>query len=232
MIGHPGRATALPNILETRFLQLHERNTAAPSDCSALQRCHPYRTAVRWHSPAIGERGAPQCNRRLAVKSAFLAVLLGLASSLVVAQQPDKSAASDHEAHAKMNERGDKGMGFSQAASTHHFLLKPDGGVIQAEANDPNDTASRASIRMHMRHIARAFSSGDFDIPMFVHDTTPPGVPEMKRLAGKIVYRFEETPAGARVVIATADPEGRAAVYKFLRFQIKEHQTHDPTEAP
>jgi len=39
--------------------------------------------------------------------------------------------------HAKMNERGEKGMGFSQSATTHHFLLKPDGGVIQVETNDP-----------------------------------------------------------------------------------------------
>src|SRR5580698_5275640 len=32
-----------------------------------------------------------------------------------------------------------------------------------------------------MQHIAEAFQSGDFDIPMFVHDTVPPGVPEMKK---------------------------------------------------
>jgi hypothetical protein len=127
-----------------------------------------------------------------------------------------------------MNERGDKGMGFSQGATTHHFLLKPNGGVIQAEANAASDTASRDSIRMHMRHIAHAFSSGDFDIPMFVHDTTPPGVPEMKRLASKISYAYQESPAGARVVITTSDPEAKAAIHKFLRFQINEHQTHDP----
>jgi len=70
-------------------------------------------------------------------------------------------------AHTKMNERGEKGMGFSQTATTHHFLLNANGGV-----------------RMHLGHIAKAFQSGDFDIPMFVHDTVPPGVPKMKRLLG------------------------------------------------
>jgi hypothetical protein len=41
---------------------------------------------------------------------------------------------------------------------------------------------------------------------MFVNDTVPPGVPAMKRLRHKIEYSFEETRAGGRVVIATADP--------------------------
>jgi hypothetical protein len=42
---------------------------------------------------------------------------------------------------------------------------------------------------------------------MFVHDTVPPGMPDMKRLRGKIRYSFEETPTAGRVVIATADKE-------------------------
>jgi hypothetical protein len=140
-----------------------------------------------------------------------------------------KAHAHDDSASTGMNERGEKGMGFSQTATTHHFLLNADGGVIQVEANDPMDTASRDNIRMHLTHIAKAFSSGDFAIPMFVHDTLPPGVPVMKQMKDKIRYTFEETPVGARVSIATTNPEARAAVQQFLRFQIAEHQTADST---
>jgi hypothetical protein len=128
-----------------------------------------------------------------------------------------------------MNERGEKGMAFSPTATTHHFLLKPDGGVIQVEAKDPKDTASIDHIRMHLTHISHAFASGDFDIPMFIHDTTPPGVPNMKRLASKITYSFEPTANGGRVVIHSSDPTAISAIHKFLRFQISEHQTHDRT---
>lgn len=131
--------------------------------------------------------------------------------------------------HAKMNERGEIGMGFSQTATTHHFFLKPDGGVIQVEANDPKDIAARDGIRTHLTHIAHAFSAGDFDIPMFVHDTVPPGVTDMQRLKEKIAYTFEETPNGARIKIHTSDPSALAAIHKFLRFQIGDHQTKDPT---
>lgn len=107
-----------------------------------------------------------------------------------------------------MNERGEHAMGFSQNTTTHHFLLKPDGGVIQVEANDPKDTASRDNIRMHLGHIARMFADGDFDIPMFVHNTVPPGVQEMKQLQKRIQYTFEETPNGGRVIIGTTDKRG------------------------
>jgi hypothetical protein len=135
-----------------------------------------------------------------------------------------------HDAHAKMNERGEKAMGFSQTATTHHFFLRSDGGVIQVEANDPGDKASRDEIRMHLTHIADAFAKGDFDIPMFVHDTVPPGEPEMKQLREKIHYSFEETPAGGRVVITTVNQDAIVAIHKFLRFQIEEHKTGDPAE--
>jgi hypothetical protein len=150
-------------------------------------------------------------------------------------QQKEKAQSSEatcpmHDAHSKMNERGEKGMVFSQTATTHHFFLKPDGGAIQVEANDSADAGNRDNIRMHLAHITKAFANGDFDIPMFVHDTVPPGMPEMKRLPEKIRYSFEETPAGGRVVIATGDQESLAAIHKFLRFQIEEHKTGDPTE--
>jgi hypothetical protein len=135
-----------------------------------------------------------------------------------------------HDAHSQMTERGEKGMGFSQLATTHHFLMKSDGGVIQVEVKDPADMTNRANIRMHLTHIAQAFANGDFDIPMFVHDSVPPGVPEMKRLREKIRYSFEEAPHGGRVVISSSDKESLAAIHKFLIFQIQEHKTGDPTE--
>jgi hypothetical protein len=135
-----------------------------------------------------------------------------------------------HDTHSQMNERGEKGMGFSQSATTHHFFLKADGGVIQVEANDSADAASRDEVRMHLAHIARAFQSGDFDIPMFVHDTVPPGVPEMKRLQKEIKYTFDESASGGRVVISSADKDAVTAIHNFLRFQVEEHKTGDATE--
>jgi hypothetical protein len=177
----------------------------------------------------------------------FATAVFCVAVSLASGQNPPASQSENakdshadcpmHKAHheataSAMNERGEKGMRFSQTATTHHFLLKSDGGAIQVEANDPADTTSRDNIRMHLSHIAKAFSSGDFEIPMFVHDTVPPGVPVMKQMSGKISYKFKETPAGGRVVITTADLNALAAIQEFLRFQIAEHKTGDSTPRP
>jgi hypothetical protein len=127
-----------------------------------------------------------------------------------------------------LHERGEKGMGFSQTATTHHFLLLPTGGAIQVEANDSADSESRDHIKMHLHHIAKAFQTGDFHIPMFVHDTVPPGVEVLKSHAKNIQYSIEETPNGGRVLLKTTDKEALEAIHNFLRFQITEHKTGDP----
>ncbi|HEY4740383.1 MAG TPA: hypothetical protein VIH76_07305 [Candidatus Acidoferrales bacterium] len=167
-----------------------------------------------------------------------VAVCAIVCAASAVAQQPSTTQKDErkdsqtmcpmHDAHSQMKERGEKGMGFSQTATTHHFFLTPDGGTIHVETNDPADDTNRKNIRMHLGHIAQAFQDGDFDIPMFVHDTVPPGVPEMKALRKDIRYSFEETPNGGRVVIVSADKDALDAIHRFLRFQIEEHKTGDP----
>jgi hypothetical protein len=151
--------------------------------------------------------------------------LLALAAICTTASPQDGSGSSHG---AGMNERGGQVMGFSQTETTHHFYLWRDGGVIQVEANESSDTASRDEIREHLAHIANMFSHGDFNAPMLIHAQTPPGVPEMKRLKRKIRYKFEQTNRGGQVLISTSDPEALSAVHDFLRFQIREHKTGDP----
>jgi hypothetical protein len=141
------------------------------------------------------------------------------------AAKPDDHSAMRHEEMAAMNARGDKAMGFEQEKTTHHFRLLEDGGAIEVEARDGRDEASRASVRQHLAHIARAFSSGDFSLPMFIHAQVPPGAPALKRLQSEIKYEYEETERGARVRIRTRNTEALAAVQEFLRFQAQEHGT-------
>ena len=125
------------------------------------------------------------------------------------------------------DDRADKGMGFSQEKTTHHFTLTKNGGEIGVLAKDAADSESRDQIRMHLSHIAHAFADGDFDIPMFVHDQVPPGVATMKAKKDRIQYRYEETESGGRVVISTQDSEARGAIHEFLKFQIRAHKTGD-----
>lgn len=146
--------------------------------------------------------------------------------------QQDQVKAPDHShAHTihldEVNARGEHAMGFSQTATTHHFWLARDGGIIQVETNEPNDPANREQIRGHLKHIAGLFGAGNFRIPMLVHNQVPPGVTTMEQLKAKLTFAYEETERGGRVRITTADQAALAAVYEFLRFQITDHQTGD-----
>ena len=140
-----------------------------------------------------------------------------------------QAAASQHS-QMDMNARGEKGMGFSQTATQHHFFLTTNGGAIQVEVKESSDATNLDRIRMHLEHIAQAFARGDFDIPMFVHDTMAPGVPEMKQLRNEIHYSYAELPNGGRVVIDSSNQAAVDAIHQFLRFQIREHETGDSVD--
>ena len=137
-----------------------------------------------------------------------------------------KETQSPH--HADVNKHGDQAMGFPHDKTTHHFRLRSDGGAIEITANDSSDKTNTAAIRTHLSHVAGLFGQGDFSIPMFIHDTIPPGIETMRLLKAGIHYHYEELPTGARLSIESSDPVAVAAVHDFLRFQISDHQTGDP----
>jgi hypothetical protein len=153
----------------------------------------------------------------------MLVPLLAMLFALSAQQAPTPTPTPD----PAVVSRGDHAMGFSHDTTTHHFLLNKSGGAIEAIANDPADVKSRDQIRMHLSHIQKKFAAGDFDVPMFIHDTTLPGVPTMSRLRDQIHYKFEETPQGAIIRITTTNTEALTAVHDFLRFQISDHKTGD-----
>jgi hypothetical protein len=129
---------------------------------------------------------------------------------------------------AGVDNRGDHAMGFSHEATAHHFILLPDGGTISVETRLEHDHATRDQIRAHLGHIAALFRTGDFNIPMFIHDRVPPGVPMMKAKGEAISYTYQKTERGGRVRIETTDPDALNAVHEFLVFQIQDHRTGDP----
>jgi hypothetical protein len=102
-----------------------------------------------------------------------------------------------------------------------------DGGAIELHAKEKE---AIPAIRAHLTAIAKQFAEGDFSAPMFVHGHAPDGADTMKKLRGRIEYRFEETEDGARVRITTANAEAVRAVHAFLRFQIAEHHTADSAQ--
>src|SRR6266436_9523329 len=162
-----------------------------------------------------------------AMRLLFLLVILAGVANARQDPTPDQDKRSED-----VVKRGEHVMGFSHEATTHHFRLFKEGGEIAVTAKDPNDKASTEQIRTHLGHIAKMFSSGNFNAPMLIHDTNPPGTATTTRLKEQIRYEISETERGARIRLVAASPETTDAVHAFLLFQIVDHQTGDaPTIA-
>ncbi len=119
-------------------------------------------------------------------------------------------------------------MRFDQDATSHHFTLTAEGGRITVTADNPSDATSVAQIRAHLAGIATAFANGDFSAPFATHGEVPPGVSTLSELKDRVRYKYESTPNGGRVVMTGANSKALAAIYDFLRYQIREHATGDP----
>src|SRR6184192_2755615 len=99
-----------------------------------------------------------------------------------------KTNSTEDPHHEGVVQRGDEVMGFSHEKTTHHFRLYADGGAIEVEANDAQDTASRDEIGSHLEHIVAMFAAGNFSAPMLIHAQNPPGTEEMRKLRESIQY--------------------------------------------
>jgi hypothetical protein len=121
-------------------------------------------------------------------------------------------------------------LGVSHQSSTHSFRLFADGGAIELHAASEKETVAIDGIRTHLQTIVKQFNAADFSTPMFVHDKSPDGIDDMKRLRDRIAYRYEPLADGARIHIITGDPQALAAVHAFLRFQVIEHRTANSGE--
>jgi hypothetical protein len=198
-----------------------------------MKQIEPHHAKVKEHLEALErETGGDRIDRqRVAQHAAELVKHLTAAHHGDHADQQAAPSSQDHSGHhVAVNQRGDQVMGFSHAKTTHHFRLKPDGGVIEVEVNDSTDKASSDQINSHLREIAGKFAAGDFTAPMLIHAQTPPGVPVMKQLKAKIKYQVEPMARGTRLRLTSSDAQAIAAIHEFLRFQIADHKTGDSGE--
>jgi hypothetical protein len=143
------------------------------------------------------------------------AIALAMPGALA-AQQPTDTA------YHNMQMRGAHTMGVDQETSSHGFQSLPDGGRITF-VRKIDDTAGVRKIRAHLHDMQRAFGSGDFSMPMFIHMKTVPGVKEMADRHEHIAYIETDLPNGGELRIKTTDSTAIDAIHRFLAFQREEH---------
>jgi hypothetical protein len=123
-----------------------------------------------------------------------------------------------------MQQRGQQTMGVDQTTSSHGFQSLPDGGRIVLVRN-VDDSAGVARIRQHLRDMQRAFSAGDFSMPMFIHMKDVPGASVMAARHSLITYTESDLPKGGALRITTMDSAAIEAIHRFLAFQRTEHHS-------
>lgn len=159
-----------------------------------------------------------------------LVATTGPAHHELMSRPMDHEQPPAHVHHAdEVKRRGALAMGFDQETTAHHFRITDDGGVIEVEVKNATDATGRSQVRAHLKQIAQEFARGDFDKPHATHGEMPPGVRTMERRKRAINYEYEDTDKGGRIIITTSDSKARHAVHEFLRYQIREHKTGDPT---
>ena len=133
--------------------------------------------------------------------------------------------------YAAMQSRGATAMGVDQYTSVHRFDDLANGGRIRLERSR-SDTAGAHAIQRHLNDIARAFATGDFSTPAFVHMRDVPGTAEMTLRRASIAYHVRPLPRGAELTLRTSDPIALHAIHEFLAFQRGEHHSagHDMSQ--
>ena len=164
---------------------------------------------------------------RLSVKRLSLTFLVICSAIPACRAKPDKSdeariSAAD-TGFAGVQTRGQAVMGVDQYTSQHVFEDLPDGGRVVLERDDAGDSVGIATIRAHMRAIARRFGAGDFALPGVVHDREVPGTDVMAARRSAISYTALDRPRGGELRIASQDSVAVAAIHQFLAFQRVDH---------
>ena len=121
-----------------------------------------------------------------------------------------------------MQQRGKIAMGVDQYTSIHTFDDREDGGRIEFQ-RDRDDGVGTKAIRAHLRGIVKAFSTGDFSTPAFVHMRDVPGTKVMTERRKHIRYVFRELRRGGELRITSSDSGAVRAVHEFLAFQRADH---------
>jgi hypothetical protein len=149
-------------------------------------------------------------------------IVLAMIPCALNAQSGGSKPRTTDTAFAAMQERGRKAMGVDQYTSTHTFDALPNGGRIEL-VRDTDDAAGVAQIRAHIRDIAKAFSTGDFSTPEFVHMSEVPGTRVMREKRSVIAYEPRDVPRGAELLIRTTDRDALRAIHDFMAYQRGEH---------
>jgi len=148
-------------------------------------------------------------------------LLLALAVS---AQEPPKPYVDP-----SLLSRATKVSGFDADRVNRHFYVLKNGGAVEITAKDPNDEATVKAIQSHLKKESDLWTKGNFESVTSVYGRPPEGTAQLKKLRDEVTYAVVQEENGAVVRMLTVNPSAKSAIHDYLKFQIDQLKTGDPT---
>jgi len=110
----------------------------------------------------------------------------------------------------------------------HYWLLK-NGGAIEFICKAPCDSSTQASIQGYLDSLGKAFEKGSFDAEFVSGSNAPETLATLRKLREEVTFQSASSEVGYSLRMLTVNPQAREAIYDFIRYEITNRKTGDPT---
>jgi hypothetical protein len=147
-----------------------------------------------------------------------------LLSTVALAQEPPRPFVDP----ALLN-RVSKASGLDNERVDRHFYVLKNGGAVEVLAKNPNDEATVKAIQTYLKKESDLWTKGNFETITAVYGRPPEGTPQLKKLRNDVTFAVVPEENGAVLRMLTVNPTAKSAIHDYLRFQIDQLKTGDPT---
>jgi len=119
--------------------------------------------------------------------------------------------------------------GFDSARVNRHFYVLKNGGALEITVKDPKDEDTIKAIRSYLKKESELWTKGNFDTVATVYGRVPESTVQLKKLREDVTYAVVPEENGGVIRLLTVNPSAKAAIHDYLRFQIDQLKTGDPT---
>ncbi len=138
--------------------------------------------------------------------------------------------ASVQTPRAETLSRNSQLLGFDLTKTNQHFYLYKNGGAIDISAKNIDDVGSIAAVRRYLEKQEKLFAKGDLELQKQVYSMqVPQSLLTMRKLKDEISFSYTPTDEGGALRMFTINKDARQAIHDYLKSQIVDNQTGDPT---
>jgi hypothetical protein len=153
-----------------------------------------------------------------------LVILLSCLSIGLAGQEPPKPYVDP-----ALLSRATRVSGFESDRVNRHFYVLKNGGAVEITAKDANDESTIKAIQSYLKKESDMWTKGNFDTIAAVYGKAPEAIAQLKKLRDNVTYAAVPEENGAVVRMLTVNPMAKTAIHDYLRFQIDQLKTGDPT---